>query len=916
MKKRRKYKLICWGIFSLLLFLTGFSNGYAAPANPHLGKITFEQPDGKTFEGELKGDEYLNYVVADKTEVVVIQGEDGYWQYAQMKRNRTGAQTNGKKYLIDEKPIDALTEEELNTVETPLQKESRTLTSGPLSLTKDQNLLVVLVEFNNQKLNHYHTGTAVEKPTSIEQWHEKFFGEASKRQTLKNYYNEATQNRINLLPATTTQYNEAPGIVRVSLNEDHPNPGIGNTSPEKSYMEKALQQAEDYIDVSAYDKNNNGLLDKNELHVMFVFAGYEASASRATMNTVWGHKSYSTIQSKNGIRFENGYVAIGENVFEVIDVPLGPTSTFKSIAVSSPIGLMAHEFGHDLGLPDLYGPRTANTGYGLGYHSLMAQGGWGTTGNNMVAKPEDYEGANPVHFDAYSKAQLGFPVETIESEQEISTVDARDENFKIYKLPIFKEGVKSEKEYYLIENRQIFGFDEGRRKFNGSEGISVYHINENYRNNLHITKYGEQLVTLKEADESIHGYPLLSKGNKNSEKSYLKKEFNPAFDTKTVPSSMTKRFEYPQFSLAVENEESNIIKIKFKDTRPIKGTYGTSEWSFDRIDNVLTFGSGVFPNTAKSMTIQDVIESRLDGEKIKKIVIAGDSIELTSGEGLFGGLNKLESIEGLDRLDTSGVTSMRRMFVGLHSIKELDVSTFDTSKVTDMSLMFAWCSNLTELDMSSWNTVNVTNMQLMFSGLSKIEHLDVSHLNTSRVTNMADMFSELKAITNLDVTKLDTRNVRLMSDMFRSSSNLTSLDLSNFNTGSVTHMPRLFYGLTKLKTLDLSSFNTRHTKDMQKMFYGCKSLETVNLSNFDTAMLTSAGKDNMFTGCASLDTLVLGRNTLLYDRYGGPGLESKNTLPYSGAWIGPNDTRYNSTELFMSGYKGAVPGTYTREIVN
>ncbi|MEI5990102.1 hypothetical protein A5881_001595 [Enterococcus termitis] len=100
------------------------------------------------------------------------------------------------------------------------------------------------------------------------------------------------------------------------------------------------------------------------------------------------------------------------------------------------------------------------------------------------------------------------------------------------------------------------------------------------------------------------------------------------------------------------------------------------------------------------------------------------------------------------------------------------------------------------------------------------------------------------------------------------------------------------------------------------MFYGCKSLETVNLSNFDTTSLLSIGRGEMFTGCTSLDTLALGRYFHLSDRYRNVELESKNTLSYSGAWIGPNDTRYNSTELFMSGYKGAVPGTYTREIVN
>ena len=821
------------------------------------------------------------------------------------------------KYLIDEKPENILTEKEAVSVEVPMSRQGRSTITDNYKLNRDQNLLVVLVEYKNQKFNSSAYEWGMREESTVEQWQQKIFGVGNENRSLKEYYTEATQDRINIVPAQTSQ-SSASGVIKVLMEENHPNSDGSQPMPDYKYMQKALQKAEKYIDFSYYDKNRDGELEANELHLMFIVAGFERTNSSATKKAIWAHKKFAEIEPNNNYYFNNGYFAVGEKMMVPYEKNMGGMVLSTSIDVPVSIGPMAHEFGHDLGLPDLYGPSTSDGGAGIGYHSVMSTGMWGENNVQYPKKPTDDSGALPTHFDAYSKTKLGFPVETIENERDILAMDERNDAFKVYKLPIYDEDRKSEKEYYLIENRQIFGFDEGRRAYNGSEGLSIYHINENYSDNLNISKYGDQLVTLKEADESINGYPLLSKGygDKFSLTSYFKKEINPSFDTKTIPSSLTKKQGHPKFSLAIEDEENKMIKIKFKDTQQIKGIYGTSPWIFDRIKNVLTFGSGVFPDTVNSMTIQKAIESQLEGEKIKKIVIAGDSVKVISGKELFSNLRELESIEGLDKLDTSSVTSMRMMFFDIPLIETLDVSTFDTSKVIDMSLMFYKCSNLTTLDMSSWDTANVTNMQMVFSGLSKIEHLDVSHFKTSKVTNTSDMFSGLTNIVNLDVTNLDTSNVVFMSYMFYGLPNLISLNLTNFNTGKVTHMQQMFYGASKLKSLDLSSFDTRRTQSMQGMFYGCKSLETVNLSNIDTTRLTGAGKDYVFRGCTSLDTLILGENTVFYDRFGAPHLESKSTLPYSGAWIGPDDIRYNSTELFMQGYNGTVPGTYTREKFN
>ncbi|MBQ3920443.1 MAG: BspA family leucine-rich repeat surface protein, partial [Oscillospiraceae bacterium] len=78
----------------------------------------------------------------------------------------------------------------------------------------------------------------------------------------------------------------------------------------------------------------------------------------------------------------------------------------------------------------------------------------------------------------------------------------------------------------------------------------------------------------------------------------------------------------------------------------------------------------------------------IDAADVKKVVIARDTTAGTSLHGAFDGFSSLESIEGLEYLDTSSVTDMRGMFMSCSSLTSLDLSGFDTSNVTAMYGMF------------------------------------------------------------------------------------------------------------------------------------------------------------------------------------------------------------------------------------
>ena len=172
----------------------------------------------------------------------------------------------------------------------------------------------------------------------------------------------------------------------------------------------------------------------------------------------------------------------------------------------------------------------------------------------------------------------------------------------------------------------------------------------------------------------------------------------------------------------------------------------------------------------------------------------------TSLRGFFGNRTKLETITGLEYLNTE--------------------------KVTDMSYMFNNCSKLTSLDVSKFNTVNVTNMNSMFYNCSKLTSLDVTKFNTANVTNMSYMFYSCSALLSLDVTNFNTENVTNMSRMFSGCSKLTSLDVSKFNTVNVTNMTCMFSSCQALTTIYASSkFVTTQVSNSSGMFNKCEKLK-------------------------------------------------------------------------------------------
>ena len=292
--------------------------------------------------------------------------------------------------------------------------------------------------------------------------------------------------------------------------------------------------------------------------------------------------------------------------------------------------------------------------------------------------------------------------------------------------------------------------------------------------------------------------------------------------------------------------------------------------SSDNLEN-LDFKNIVIANNEP--TVKDVCTRLgIDKRTIKSVIFdkSFNEYALTSLKGFFQECGNLETISGLDYLNTENVTDMSNMFNNCIILPSLDLSNFNTAKVTNMSCMFKNCKELSSLNLSeSFNTVNVTNMSSMFYGCSQLSSLALSNFNTEKVKFMPSMFYGCNKLSSLDLSNFNTENVTNMSSMFNGCSQLSSLDISNFNTEKVTYMYNMFYGCNKLSSLDLYNFNTAKVTDMSYMFYGCSTLQTIYVSDdfVVTGITNDSYKKNLFTNCNALPAFDATKTSSDYANY-------------------------------------------------
>ena len=273
----------------------------------------------------------------------------------------------------------------------------------------------------------------------------------------------------------------------------------------------------------------------------------------------------------------------------------------------------------------------------------------------------------------------------------------------------------------------------------------------------------------------------------------------------------------------------------------------------------------------------------------------------------FAALSELETITGLEYLNTANVTDMSFLFDHCQKLTSLDLSNFNTAKVTNMNRMFSNCSNLKAIYASDkFKTAAVTKSENMFSYCNSLsgdidwtsdKATDKTYAKTGGGYFRDKAYDNRPYVKYADGTltfrcgykkilgeneyelnsgeklpKWNTHNTKISKVVFEASfanarptscyawfQNFIKLKqiegIENLNTENVTNMSDMFYSCSGLISLDVTHFNTANVTSMRGMFDGCSGLISLDVTNFNTANVTDMSY--MFYGCNKLKEIYV-----------------------------------------------------------
>lgn len=295
--------------------------------------------------------------------------------------------------------------------------------------------------------------------------------------SLREYYREVSRNQFDI-DGVVTRWYMAPHpysyyTFGVSGNDDPPHNA-------QQMARDALTLADPDYDFRQFDNDGpDGIPDSGDddgkvdgLFVVHAGPGAEETGS--------GDDIYSHMNILAGGSYVSGDIgahgAIRDSLYTTEPEKWAGLAPHTAANLIMSVGTFCHEFGHVLGLPDLYdtsGLPTASEG--TGEWDLMGSG-------NYTHAPGESLGTSPIHFSAWSKQQLGWvtPI-TLSADQLGVSIQPVETGGNTYRLWTNGDNVG---EYFMIENRQPIGFDRGlvRRSVEvdglQAHGLMIYHVDE------------------------------------------------------------------------------------------------------------------------------------------------------------------------------------------------------------------------------------------------------------------------------------------------------------------------------------------------------------------------------------------------------------------------------------------------------
>ncbi|MET7775119.1 immune inhibitor A domain-containing protein [Streptomyces mirabilis] len=297
-----------------------------------------------------------------------------------------------------------------------------------LGREKTDKIFTILVEFGDQVDSRYggtvgplhnqiaqpdrtqDNSTAWQADYNQAHFQDLYFGTGKNTESLKKYYEKQSSGRYSVDGEVTdwvkVPYNEA----RYGSNKASTGAWYAVQDGVTAWVADQKAAGRSDADIKAdlakydqwdrYDYDGDGNFNEPDGyidHFQIVHAGEDESAGGGAQgeDAIWAHRWYAfgTDAGATGPAGNKlGGAAIGDTGIWVGDYTIQPEN--------GGLGVYAHEYGHDLGLPDEY-DTTNSAENSTGFWTLMSSGSWLGTGKNAI-------GDLPGDMNSWDKLQLGW----------------------------------------------------------------------------------------------------------------------------------------------------------------------------------------------------------------------------------------------------------------------------------------------------------------------------------------------------------------------------------------------------------------------------------------------------------------------------------------------------------------------------
>ena len=340
---------------------------------------------------------------------------------------------------------------------------SRVSASAPATGTV--RVLVLLIQYSSST-----TGLPFSMDSGSDSVFYKNLLEDNTGLTMTQYYKDMSKDSLTLTFDVYGPYSAANSLEYYGQNLTN-----GYDRYPATLVAEAVNAADAEVDFSDYDNDGNGYVDT----VIIIHAG-PGEEFGADDNTIWSHNWTLSSAASSG----DGPGAILHDGVTINNYTIQPE--YNNTPGDSTIGVFCHEFGHVLGLPDLYD--TYGETNGVGDWSLMSGGSWGS-----------YDGEDPSPLLAWERYRIGgeswITISNLAADTTGNSIDDIENSFSAYKISLGTSG-----QYLILEGKKE---TSSSGWYVPESGILITHIDENI-----ISKYIDS-NTINAGYDYVHGVNVI-----------------------------------------------------------------------------------------------------------------------------------------------------------------------------------------------------------------------------------------------------------------------------------------------------------------------------------------------------------------------------------------------------------------------